>query len=633
MAILIHKIKNLNFKKALSIILLAGLTATVISSPFAAAQGPNFSAFAISYDPAENMDLPMIDAKNLTTGSDFTKSGRTLSVNPGDKIGVQLYYHNGVPDEDVNVAINTFVKAFASPTLGQNAASHTLSASIKANNHAEIFSSTRGGNVTVNLANSSQQNLTIIPGTTKLYKNWGSIGRGNEDISQIINLGDNIFDGSGVSVGDVRGCWLYSSYINFQLQVSNITPGNLTIKKEVRNVTDGQTVFNDTEVLADPGEQVEYKITVSATGSQVTNVSVKDILDTKLAATGSVTLDDVVQSGGLFTSAGLPIGTVTTSASKVIKFKANVAAASQFTGNGPFFLPNTATAFTSTLEISDSANVKVVISAKVVVCTFTWDQPHVSATDDRGLRRVNDLANVREVVTGLEPNQSFNITVQHVSGTPTFRSLVTANSSGNYDVKDATPISSSFVVGNYNAYIEVGGAFVATCKGVRIEAPQVATVDIQKTVKNVTTSEASFSEQVNAAPGQRVMFNIRISTLSSNVNLTSVNVRDILPPNATNPKLIYAPGTFNYDGANQAPGNFFGSGGFNVGTLTPGQSKVITFEADVANASNFTTNCEILVNTTTLTADASLTDSDTASVNVCKTVVTKPSGTPGSRPN
>src|SRR3989338_8393325 len=621
MAFIMHKFKMLDFKKALATISLAGIAAMLLSSPLSIAAGPQFNIFPITYPPALNKDLPLLDGRNATDGEGWSTSQSDhdagVNADPGDVVEFSVYYHNGMPNADENTAINTLIRAFATPSLGSTATTHRISASISAQNASTVSSSdsSRGGDVNIQVQGGQAQSISLVPGSVVLFKDQGSN-------PQTVNLPDTIFT-SGVNIGNIRGCFEFHGFVNFKVKVSQIVQGDLTIQKNVKNVTKG-TGFNATEVSADPGDTVEYQILVSAQNNSVPNVFVKDALDPKLTLNGAVTVDGVsVSSSSFFSSSGVNIGTVNTGSNREIRFRAIVTSASQFP-IGTFILPNTATAFTSTKSASDGADVRVVIVPQVVACTFTWDEPTLS--DGRGSRRAGDRFNVQQNVTGLSPSHVFNRVYQHTSCSPTIKFSATANSSGAFSQKDTSFISSSFVTGDYNVFIEVNNTNVAVCKGMRIEPPAVSQINIDKTVRNENTG-SSFVDQVDAQPSDRVTFQLLIDPQNSHTALQNVVVRDNLPTI----KLFFVPGSLNVNGNPTSEGAFLTTG-LVLGTLNPGSQINITFQVDIAGPSQFGSTCEFITNSATVTATGGLTDSDTAIVKVCKQAPVKQPGTPSDRP-
>src|SRR3989344_3298144 len=575
MAILFYQLRKLNLKKSLVVILAAGLVAGLLSSPFVKAAGPQFNIFPIAFSPTLNHDMPLIDAKNITQGIGYSTSqsdhDNGVPAAAGDIIEFSIYYHNGVPNTDANVANNALVRASVIPVGGTAAMSHQFGATISASNAAAVTASSRGGDMVVNIQGGQALPLSYIPGSTVLYKDRGSASPPAPQ-----TMPDSIFD-SGVNIGSVRGCFEFHGFVNFRVRIGQAAAaGDLQVKKYVRNVTTGSG-FEDTQVAAQPGQTVEYKIVTTAVNGSVSNVQVRDSALERLTLTGSVTLDGAAGS---------------------------------------------ATALSGSILKQDEAIVAVTREQTQVVCTFTYDTPHVSDGSGRGLRRVGDLSNTREQVTGLQPDASFNIKNVHVSGSPTFRSPLQADASGNYLLsKDTTVISSGYTPGDYNSYIEIGSQNVATCLGFRIEQASVQQIDIDKTIRNENTG-AGFSDSVDAQPGHRVTFRLTVSPQSSNTTLQNVMVREGLPG-----RMAYVAGTLNVNGQSRSDGDFFGASGINIGSIAPGQQIPVTFQADIASTANFTAGqCESLVNTGYVSASGGLSDWDTATARVCKDQITKQPG-------
>lgn len=623
MAILMRKLKTLNPKKALAVVLLAGLTAFLGSSSFVSASGPQFNIFPISYTPALNHDLPLLDGRNVTRNEGWSASQSDhdagVSAAPGDTIELSIYYHNGSASAPENAALNAFVQAFASPSLGTPALTHTISASIGAQNAATVSSSdpSRGGNIVVHIEGAQGQSLSLVPGSVTWFKEQGSN-------PQTQALPDTIFT-SGENLGTIAACFEHHGFVNFKLRVSQTASGNLQIQKNVRNVTQN-TSFNDVQVAANPGDTVEYQVLLSAAGNPVQNVFAKDAIDPRLSPTGSVTLDGApITSASFFSSSGASVGTVNVGANREIRFQAIVGPKSQF-GVGTTILTNVATAFTGTSSVSDGANVSVTVNPQVVTCTFTWDAPLTADGTQRGLRHVNDQFGATEQITGLNASQSFNIVKQHVAGSPTFRSPFTADAQGNFNSRDTGVVTSSYTPGDYNVFVELNSVNVAACKGFRVELPAVQQISLNKQVKNDNTGTI-YADQADAQPGERVSFQLTVSPQSSNTALQNVVLRDTLPA-----KLLFVTGSLNVNGT-PASGTALFNTGLSLGSIQPGSQTVVTFQADVADAANFTADvCEILTNNSTVTASGNLTDSHSANVRVCKQAPVKQPGSPAQRP-
>jgi len=129
---------------------------------------------------------------------------------------------------------------------------------------------------------------------------------------------------------------------------------------------------------------------------------------------------------------------------------------------------------------------------------------------------------------------------------------------------------------------------------------------IDKLVRNLTRNESIWQNSVEAYPGERVEYYIRVNNTGSTV-LNNVVVKDTIPSS------IILLGNIKVD-------NYAISGdivnGINIGTLTTNQTKIVTFEAQVASESNFLFGLTSLVNIATATANNnSKIDSATVVVN------------------
>ncbi len=160
--------------------------------------------------------------------------------------------------------------------------------------------------------------------------------------------------------------------------------------------------------------------------------------------------------------------------------------------------------------------------------------------------------------------------------------------------------------------------FTINCSGPRGSASDSVTVNVrsqpaaefslEKTVRNLSDGTI-FLKSVSADPSEVLIF--RISVKAGNQNLSNVIVKDTLPNG-----LIYV-GELKLDNVLTA-GNILT--GFNIGDLSAGQEKVITFRADVAGKESFVFGQTELTNTVLASTD-NVSHSDTAKVVVSKTAV------------
>ena len=345
--------KNQNRKiklNTLTVVVLV-VAASITGTLFASATGPQFNIFPISYTQELNHDFPLLDARNVTNNEDWSNSqsdhDNGVDADPGDEIEFLVYYHNGAADAPENIARNVRVRATV-PSNKSN--SHTVSASISADNAETVASSDKGGNVTIDLSES--QALEYVSGSTRWFPERSTSGQ---------SLPNGILSG-GVDLGDVRGCWNFAGFVKFRVRVTEdiIEPedGVLEIEKEVRN-NSSSTSFRES-VDAEPGDTVEFRITVTARDGKVEDVIIRDIIPS-----GLIEDDDSIRvNGGSVSSAslfgsGYEFGDLFEDDDVVIIFEAEVASASFF-DSGTHTVTNTANARGENVStVQDTAQVKV----------------------------------------------------------------------------------------------------------------------------------------------------------------------------------------------------------------------------------------------------------------------------------
>lgn len=130
-------------------------------------------------------------------------------------------------------------------------------------------------------------------------------------------------------------------------------------------------------------------------------------------------------------------------------------------------------------------------------------------------------------------------------------------------------------LGDIQACWEFSGAVVFKA---RIGNTTNSNLSISKTVQNLTQG-SSISGSVNANPGDKVEFTLRVNSSSNSQTVNNVRVWDILPSGLT-----YVPGSTRVDGSWQNDGVV--SGGINLGSLYQSQAKNIIFDATVNSGLN-----------------------------------------------
>jgi uncharacterized repeat protein (TIGR01451 family) len=126
-------------------------------------------------------------------------------------------------------------------------------------------------------------------------------------------------------------------------------------------------------------------------------------------------------------------------------------------------------------------------------------------------------------------------------------------------------------------------------------------LSISKTVRNVTSGQFGFNETVSANQNDLLEFQIQIQN-TGNSTLNNVIVRDTMPF-----MLTYS------GGSSRQNGNFVSdgitSGGINIGSLAPGNTATVIFQATITNSSSFSAT-----DTAYVRADQMSERSDTATV-------------------
>jgi uncharacterized repeat protein (TIGR01451 family) len=123
---------------------------------------------------------------------------------------------------------------------------------------------------------------------------------------------------------------------------------------------------------------------------------------------------------------------------------------------------------------------------------------------------------------------------------------------------------------------------------------------------------STFSDVVVADPNETVVFQIRVTNSGSNL-LTSVLLKDILPSRVSFNWNITVDGNPIVGG----DGGLLGSG-LNLGDLSAGQSKIVSFQVKVSDVSQFSYGQVQLINTSTATSNNGATASDSAAICVTR---------------
>ncbi|MBZ9572980.1 DUF11 domain-containing protein [Patescibacteria group bacterium] len=154
----------------------------------------------------------------------------------------------------------------------------------------------------------------------------------------------------------------------WNLRVTSLGQGELSVKKSVKNVSRGDTTWYNIYRSADPSDELLFRIVVKSTGdTEIRDVKVKDDLPSNIIYQGNLEIDNVSKTKNISTQA-VNIGDLSPGESKTLIFEAKVAAKENFSF-GTTDLINTARAYTS--ETSDSDTCKVKVTRKGVAGVVT----------------------------------------------------------------------------------------------------------------------------------------------------------------------------------------------------------------------------------------------------------------------
>jgi uncharacterized repeat protein (TIGR01451 family) len=418
-------------------------------------------------------------------------------------------------------------------------------------------------------------------------------------------------NGSGV-INLTNGMNAVCTVTNDDVQV---VTGTIGLTKNVRNVTQNQTTFVP-QIAANPGDQVEFQMVVTASTAAVNNVIFSDTLPAKLTyVQNSLTVEGVPSGNNL---GAVSLGNLAANTSKKIIIRATVGTASEF--------PVGSTTLTNTANVSSSVG-NATATAKVVVSI----NANTKISIDKQVRNVTANDNSFSDTTDAKPGDTleFRLFVTVTGNTPATGIVVTdtlpvgkmtfvTGETGTRNLDDIAPGKSTTVL--IRAVVKGESEFPCTSTGLANEAKVTsvnagsdtdlahiavirtctsdASLTIEKLARNVTQDQSAFLDSIAANPKDIVQFQIKV-TANGNTTAQNVKLTDVLPNHMT----LVTGSSLTHD----------------LGNMTAGSSKTVTISAALGENSDFNCGANALVNKAT--ADASNTDavSDNATVNVNRT--------------
>jgi uncharacterized repeat protein (TIGR01451 family) len=550
----------------------------------------------------------------LRVGGQTLRSGQSVTLNPGSytvtenqRSGYQLDGIRGACDGNGNVSIAVNdnktciirnVATSSPPPPPSGSARLTLIKEVQGGSASASDFELRVGGQTIR----SGQSVTLNPGSYTVTENQ----RSGYELDGVRGA----CEGNGsitLSAGDNKTCILTNVATTTTPPPTNPN-GTISLTKNVRNVTQGQSIFVPS-ISANPGEQVEFQMVLTISGGNVSNIFFSDTLPGRLNyVPGSFTVDGVQQDNSTLTNS---FGTESPG-QRLILIKATVADASQFSGSS--VLTNQAIVTSSTNSANASANVlvnvtapppgNVSVSVSKLARNMTQGQ---SAFTESVTAAPGEIIQFQVQVTasGNTAAQSVIVTdtlpanMSFISGSSNTANLGTINSGSSQTATFTAALNgdSAFSCGNTTLTNSAGvtssnagtGSDTATVNVNRTNnCGGSATIDINKTVRNVTQGQTVFTESISANPNDQVQFQIQV-TNNGTVAAQNVVMTDNLPNGLS---------------------FVSGSSTVTIGTLAPGANQIITLTALVGN------NCGLgnVVNTANVTSSNAGNDSDPATV-------------------
>jgi uncharacterized repeat protein (TIGR01451 family) len=591
------------------LILAAGLVFTNQTTPANSAgctgievptDGPAFNIWPLAYSKQDCRDYPVIDAKNVTKGGNYSTSAADhqngVTAEPGDQVRVLLYFHNGASDRsdvvEVTKARNVRVSSGVPTAKGTT---HAISGKIAGDNVAQtVYSSMpgKGGDIVINT--SAPTTLEYVPGSTQRYTNSGASSA----------LPDGVVNGA-VGLGDVNACFQYSGFVTYLLKVvgDTTTPPattTLSVEKTVNNPDfNSQTAYVE-QVEARQNNRVNFQVTVRNTGSAVAeNVVLTDILPAGLQF-----------ANGTNTANGHSLGNIPVGEFSTVNFSAVV------TEPGTRLITNEAVAKGSnTNEARDTARVNVTRDTVVpptpgLQIQKTVNNPgrnNQTAYVEQVEARQGDVVNFRIVVSNNTQGTANNVVL--TDAIPAGLSYHSGDDvRNNISLGNMAPGASRTI--NFAANVTETGVRLITNTATadasntnpvsdtarvnvtRVDQPGPANITVDKTVRNPGRGDNTYDHTTNAQRDDLVQYRI---TVTSNSSTTAQNVI------VTDPLVA---GLAFHSGDNPT------GSGYNLGNIATGQSKTIEFFARVTTTEPSIT----LSNTATAKGSNTNTAQDTANV-------------------
>ncbi len=595
---LVKKLKYL-FGVALTAGLLSQLLAPLLS---VRADGPRFNFLQGDYQ--------ILEGVNSTKGDTVWKN--PVSGVAGDEFRGSVYYHNGFQD---TVAENTRIKVnIPSKTTNGTA---KITASISADNAQTVTSTIVDGQLVgldglvMNLDKDSD--IEFVPGSVQWFPNALSANGtpsplpGGQSGNEIIT--------SGVNIGNIQGCWQFAGFVTFKFRTKVKEVPQIQIEKTVRNISKDGEQFSK-ETLANPGDEVEFKIDVTNGGNiDIDDAVLKDILpgglvfqsgSLKKVFGGNTTNLSDADAAKLF-GAGLSLETLAPEGAKMIEFLFKAKTLTSLkegnieTNKAIVTAKGMTKESTASVKIVEKKVPNIVESKSAYNDTKKQDAEKIAAS--RG-----DLITYK-LITKNTGTGCTEVEIMDDISQILANAEVTSISDGGrvegsfikwpaINIQPGEEVTRTFVVKIKDVsanvcFINKYGNEVKVC--VEVPAPVVTPcLHIEKLVRDVTTNESHFNKNNEAFAGDTLEYLVNFSN-TGNGSADGVKFSDTLPPNTQ-----YISGSTRISrngGSEQTLPDGIASGGVSIDSIPAGETGFIKFR--VITSGNLAAG-ENLVNTASI---------------------------------
>lgn len=535
-----------------------------------AAKTPTLNPFPLTFDDttSECKDYPLVMMKKVNNGKypkSISELNSGITASAGEELFVTVYIHNGAATnlpESQTLAKDVSLISVVPNTVGTTRQIQIRANAANAQSILQNYTVTTGAN----------ERLEVVPNSGERFNYNGQI------MESGFAMGNN-----ELAIGSLKACFEYSRFYRFRVKVVTATSSQLSLTKEVRNLT-ANRAFAKTDT-AQQNEILEYRIKLaSANSTAITNATLTDTLNSQLElVTNSLSVNGQY-TGTSLTSGGLKFATLNQTGVEV-KYQTKVLSSSGTITNTASVSAENATSLqdTATVTVNSTPSNTTTLSINKEVRNLTKNIGFQKNTDaDNG----NQLEyRIRITNTGSQTARNVILTdslnntgISPVAGLNVDRSYTGSLTSG-LNLGDLAPnatITVSYLANVIRDFMTVTNtASTNAINANTIQSSAVVNVSNQakgnlNISKQVRQLNSTFQKSVTVQNNEIVEYRIIVGATSNNLN--NVSVAEVLPAG-----ISYVTGTLRVDN-NPAGDNF---ANVSLGSLSASQTRAITFQARV----------------------------------------------------